>query len=324
MYLPPLGTRIEDLDTPALVVDAAVLERNIARMAAWSRQTGCAVRPHAKAHKTPLIARKQLEADAIGICCAKLGEAEAMVAGGVPSVLITSELVGAAKLSRLIALARHADVLVVVDDAANASELSRAATAAGLRLDVLVEVNVGQERCGVAPGAPAAALAATVAALPGLRFAGLQGYEGNLQHVRTIEERRARCLASITQLLESRRAVEARGLTVDICTTAGTGTHEIAGEQEGVTEVQPGSYIWMDADYLQVQGLRYEGGLTVLTTVISRQRSGAAIVDAGQKAISQDGQGGPQVKGAGLSYAPMGDEHGKLTGDALPSLGDVV
>jgi D-serine deaminase-like pyridoxal phosphate-dependent protein len=296
-------------------------------MAEWSRRTGCAVRPHAKAHKTPLIARKQLDAGAIGICCAKLGEAEAMVAGGVPSVLITSEVVGATKLSRLIALARHAEVLVVVDDAANAVELSRAATAAGLQLGVLVEVNVGQERCGVPPGEPAAALAATVADLPALRFAGLQGYEGNLQHVRTVEERRARCLASMALLLESRRAVEARGLSVGICTTAGTGTHEIAGEHEGVTEVQPGSYIWMDADYLQVRGLPYEGGLTVLTTVISRQRDGAAIVDAGQKAISQDGQGGPQVKRAGLSYAPMGDEHGKLTsatGDALPALGDVV
>ena len=327
MYLPPIGTRIEELDTPALVVDAAVLERNIARMAEWSRRTGCAVRPHAKAHKTPLIARKQLDAGAIGICCAKLGEAEAMVAGGVPSVLITSEVVGAAKLRRLTALARHAEVLVVVDDAANAGELSRAATAAGLQLGVLVEVNVGQERCGVPPGGPAAALAATVADLPGLRFAGLQGYEGNLQHVRTVEERRARCLASMAQLLESRRAVEARGLAVGICTTAGTGTHEIAGEHPGVTEVQPGSYIWMDADYLQVQGLPYQGGLTVLTTVISRQRAGAAIVDAGQKAISQDGQGGPQVVGGTLRYAPMGDEHGKLTsvsGDELPSLGDVV
>jgi D-serine deaminase-like pyridoxal phosphate-dependent protein len=125
-------------------------------------------------------------------------------------------------------------------------------------------------------------------------------------------------------LLESRRAVEARGLAVGICTTAGTGTHEIAGGHEGVTEVQPGSYIWMDADYMQVQGLPYEGGLSVLTTVISRQRAGAAIVDAGQKAISQDGQGGPQVAGGALGYAPMGDEHGRLTGDHLPALGDVV
>src|SRR5919199_1213046 len=211
MITAAIGTPLRELDTPALVVDADALERNIARMAEWSRRTGCAVRPHAKAHKTPLIARKQLDAGAIGICCTKLGEAEAMVAGGVPSVLITSEVVGAAKLRRLVAIARHADVLVVVDDATNAGELSRAVAAAGVEVGVLVEVNVGQERCGVAPGAPAAELAAAAAELPGLRFAGLQGYEGNLQHVRTTGERRARCLAALAQLLESRRAVEARG-----------------------------------------------------------------------------------------------------------------
>lgn len=320
----PLGAALGELDTPALVVDADALERNIARMAEWSRRTGCAVRPHAKAHKTPLIARKQLEAGAIGICCSKLGEAEAMVAGGVPDVLITSQVVGATKLARLIGLARHAWVMVVVDDAANAEELSRAARAAGVELRALVEVNVGQERCGVAPGAPAAELAERVARLEGLRFEGLQGYEGNLQHVRDPAERRARCLESMARLLESRRAVETRGLAVAVCTTAGTGTHEIAGVHEGVTEVQPGSYIWMDADYGQVQGLPYESGLTVLTSVISRQRPGAAIVDAGQKAVSMDGAVGTRVKGGALAYAPMGDEHGKLTGEPLPALGETV
>lgn len=321
---PPLGTPVRELDTPALLVDAEVLARNIARLAEWSRRTGRAVRPHAKAHKTPLIARKQIEAGAIGICCSKVGEAEAMVAGGVPDVLVTSEVVGPVKVARLVSLARHARVGVVVDDAENAELLSRAAAAAGVTLGVLVEVNVGQERCGVAPGAPAADLAAHLAGLPGLRFDGIQGYEGNLQHIRAPEERRERCLQSMARLLESRRAVEARGLTVTVCTTAGTGTHEVAGVHEGVTEVQPGSYIWMDADYGQVQGLPYESGLTVLSTVISRQRSGAAIVDAGQKAVSMDGQGGTRVKGGRLEYAPMGDEHGKLTGEALPALGDVV
>ena len=321
---PPLGTPVRELDTPALLVDVEALERNIARMADWSRRTGRAVRPHAKAHKTPLVARKQLEAGAIGICCSKVGEAEAMVAGGVPDVLVTSEVVGPTKIARLISLAHHATVRVVVDDAVNADLLSRAAAAAGVTLGVLVEVNVGQERCGVAPGAPAADLAGHLAKLPALRFDGIQGYEGNLQHIRTPEERRERCLQSMARLLDSRRAVESRGLTVTICTTAGTGTHEIAGLHEGVTEVQPGSYIWMDADYGQVQGLPYEGALTVLTSVISRQRPGAAIVDAGQKAVSMDGAGGTRVKGGKLAYAPMGDEHGKLTGDDLPALGEVV
>ncbi len=320
MPLVPIGTPLEELDTPALVVDVVGLERNIARMAEWSRRSGKAVRPHAKAHKTPLVARKQLDAGAVGICCSKLAEAEAMVQGGIDRVLVTSEVVGAPKVVRLVGLARHAEVMVVVDDAANAEELSAAAEAAGLRLGVIVEVNVGQDRCGVAPGAPAAALAERVARLPGLRFEGLQGYEGHLQHVYAAEERRARCLEAMSRLGDSREAVERAGLEVRVCTTAGTGTHEIAGTCDWVTEVQPGSYIWMDADYLRVEGTPYRSALAVLTGVVSRQRAGAAIVDAGTKSVSTDA-GPAAVKGGRLTYAPMGDEHGRLIGDDLPALG---
>jgi D-serine deaminase-like pyridoxal phosphate-dependent protein len=296
-------------------------------MAEWSRRVGVAVRPHAKAHKSPLVARKQIDRGAIGITCSKLGEAEVLVAGGVSNILISSELVGPVKIARLLSLARHAELLVVVDDPANAAELSAAASAAGLTLGVLVEVNVGQERCGVEPGAPAAELAARVAALPGLRFEGLQGYEGNLQHVRDPAERRQRCLVSMERLIASRRAVESRGLPIRIVSTAGTGTHAIAGEVEGVTEVQPGSYIWMDCDYLGVEGLPYEGGLTLLTAVVSRQRRGAAVVDAGWKSVTTE-SGLPIVKGdSALTYAPAGDEHGKLLCDdesRLPPLGAKV
>jgi 3-hydroxy-D-aspartate aldolase len=322
-----LGAAVADLDTPCLLVDLDALDRNLNRMADWSRRTGCAVRPHAKAHKSPLIARKQLDRGAIGITCSKLGEAEVLVGGGVSNILISSEIVGPAKIRRLVSLARHAELLVVVDDAANAADLSAAATAAGLTLAVLVEVNVGQERCGVEPGEPAAELAARVAALPGLRFEGLQGYEGNLQHVRDPAERRQRCLTSMERLIASRRAVESRGLPIRIVSTAGTGTHAIAGEIDGVTEVQPGSYIWMDCDYLGVEGLPYEGGLTLLTAVVSRQRRGAAVVDAGWKSISTEA-GLPIVKGeTPLTYAPAGDEHGKLLCDdeaRLPPLGAKV
>jgi D-serine deaminase-like pyridoxal phosphate-dependent protein len=322
-----LGAPVADLDTPCLLVDLDVLDRNLDCMADWSRRVGCAVRPHAKAHKSPLVARKQLDRGAIGITCSKLGEAEVLVAGGVSSILISSEIVGPAKIARLLSLVRHAELLVVVDDAANAAELSAAASAAGLTLGVLVEVNVGQERCGVEPGAPAAELAARVAAMPGLRFEGLQGYEGNLQHVRDPAERRQRCLASMERLIASRRAVEARDLPIRIVSTAGTGTHAIAGEVEGVTEVQPGSYIWMDCDYLGVEGLPYEGGLTLLTSVVSRQRRGAAVVDAGWKSITIE-SGLPVVKGdSALTYAPAGDEHGKLLSDdesRLPPLGAKV
>jgi D-serine deaminase-like pyridoxal phosphate-dependent protein len=324
MEVTPIGAPLGELDTPALVVDVAAMERNIARMAEWSRRSGRAVRPHAKAHKTPLIARKQLDAGAIGICCSKLGEAEAMVAGGVDRILVTSEVVGATKIARLISLAHHAHMSVVFDDPDNAFELSRAASAAGVTLGALVEVDVGQARCGVAPGAPAGELAARLADLPGLRFDGLQGYEGHLQHVRAVEERRQKCLEAMGRLLESRRAVEARGLAVEVCTTAGTGTHEVAGASEGVTEVQPGSYIWMDDDYLRVDGMPYEGALTVLATAISLRREGSAILDAGFKSISTDA-GLPVVKGRPeLVYSPAGDEHGRVSGSSLPALGDKI
>src|SRR2546421_8557256 len=167
MLSPWLGASLDDLDTPALLVDLDAFERNLDRMAEWSRRTGVAVRPHAKAHKSPLVARKQLDRGAVGITCSKLGEAEVLVAGGVSNILISSEIVGPAKIARLLSLVRHAELLVVVDDAANAGDLSAAASAAGLTLGVLVEVNVGQDRCGVEPGQPAAELAAHVAALSG-------------------------------------------------------------------------------------------------------------------------------------------------------------
>jgi D-serine deaminase-like pyridoxal phosphate-dependent protein len=317
-----IGTPVSELDTPALLVDLAAFERNLARMAEFSKLTGVAARPHVKSHKSPLVARKQRELGAIGVTCSKLGEAEVMVAGGITEgILVSSEVVGPQKIARLIALARQAGMIAVVDDAENAKELSEAATAASLVLDVLVEVNVGQERCGVLPGAPAAALASEVSRLPGLRFRGLQGYEGHLQSVRDLGERTARCNAAMAQLVDTRRLIESGGLGVEIVSTAGTGTHEIAAEHPGITEVQPGSYVWMDASYVRVEGTPFESALTVLVSVVSRQRPGQAIVDAGWKALSTDA-GNPSVKGrADLVYAPAGDEHGRITGDDLPGPG---
>lgn len=316
------GTPIDQIDTPALLVDAAGLERNLARMAEFSRRTGVAHRPHVKSHKSPLVAKRQLELGAIGVTCSKLGEAEVMADGGVTrGLLVSSEIVGPTKIARLIALARRAELIIVVDDVVNARELSAAAQGAGLTLDVLVEVNVGQERCGVLPGAPAAELAQAVAGLSGLRFRGLQGYEGHLQSVRDVAERTMRCNAAMAQLVDTRRLIELRGLTVEIVSTAGTGTHEIAAEHPGITEVQPGSYVWMDASYGRVEGTTFENALSVLVSVVSRQRPGQAIVDAGWKALSTDA-GNPSVKGRpDLAYTPAGDEHGRVTGDDLPELG---
>jgi D-serine deaminase-like pyridoxal phosphate-dependent protein len=321
-----IGAEIRELDTPVLLLDLDALQRNIARMAEFSKTTGCRVRPHVKSHKTPRVARMQIDAGAIGVTCAKLGEAEAMVAGGVTNILISTELVGESKLARLTSLARHANITTVFDNRAAAAAVSAAARGVDVTLGALVDVNVAQDRTGVDPGTPGADLAEHIAGLPNLRFEGLQGYEGNVQHVYDASERRRRCDEAMGKLLATRRAVEARGLPVRIVSTAGTGTCAFAAAHEGITEVQPGSYIFMDADYLAVGGLPFELSLTLLTTVISRPRRGVAIVDAGFKSISTDA-GLPKVRDADIVYKPHGDEHGRLESpddDALPPLGSVV
>jgi D-serine deaminase-like pyridoxal phosphate-dependent protein len=184
-----IGARVEDLDTPALLLDLDKVERNLATMARLFEGSSVRLRPHAKTHKVPILALRQLELGAIGICCAKLGEAEVLAAGGVSEVLVTTEVVGSTKVRRLLGLARQINVTTVVDDAGAAEQLSNAAVEVGLRLRCLVDLNVGQNRCGVEPGESALELARQVAHLPGLQLAGLQGYEGHLQHIVDAGER---------------------------------------------------------------------------------------------------------------------------------------
>ncbi len=185
------GNSVDDIDTPALVVDLDPFERNLDLMANAVRGAGVALRPHAKSHKCPDIARAQIERGAVGICCQKVGEADAFVTAGIRDVLVTNEIVGAAKLARLAALAHRANVGVLVDDAANVRHLGAAARAAGVTLDALVEIDVGAHRCGVLPGAPAVELAQAIARTPALRFRGIHAYHGAAQHLRAPEERRA-------------------------------------------------------------------------------------------------------------------------------------
>jgi D-serine deaminase-like pyridoxal phosphate-dependent protein len=297
-------------------VDLDALERNLDRMAAFAKRTGKRVRPHAKTHKSPLIGRMQLDRGAIGLCCAKLGEAEVLADAGVGPLLITTEIAGEPKVSRLVTLRKRADVMAAVDDMDVARALSDAMRAAGLVLDVLVDVNVGQERTGVAPDG-AAALAACVASLSGLRLRGIQAYEGHLQHVYGEAERRAKWRACADRMLAAREGIVARGLAVEIMSTAGTGTCAFAAELPEVTEVQAGSYPFMDCDYAKVEGLPYESSLTVLASAVSRQRADTAVIDAGWKAISTDA-GMPAVKGRPeLEYATKGDEHGGVRGARL-------
>ncbi len=293
-----VGDAVDDIDTPALVVDLDAFERNLDLMANAAHSAGVALRPHAKAHKCPDIADLQIERGAVGICCQKVGEAEAFVTAGVRDVLVTNEIVGAAKLARLAALAKDATIGVLVDDAANVRHLGAAVRAAGSTLDVLVEIDVGMKRCGVAPGAPAVALAESVARTPGLRFRGLHAYHGSAQHLRAPAERRE-TIASVARLArETKAAIEAAGIACPVVTGAGTGTWQLERDSGVFTELQPGSYAFMDADYhrnaLAPDEHHFEQSLYVLATVMSAPVRERAIVDAGFKAFAFD-SGLPQV-----------------------------
>ena len=206
-----IGMPLAEIDTPALLIDLDAFERNLQRMAAFAAKAGVRLRAHAKTHKSPIIAARQVALGAVGVCCQKVSEAEAMVEGGIGDVLVSNEVAGAAKLERLADLARRARIGVCVDDPANVAELEAAAARAGASLDVLVEIDVGAQRCGVAPGEPAARIAELVAAAPHLRFAGLQAYHGSAQHVRDAGERRDHIVRAVALVQETLRALRAWG-----------------------------------------------------------------------------------------------------------------
>jgi D-serine deaminase-like pyridoxal phosphate-dependent protein len=312
--VPKIGDVLDDVDTPALIVELDALERNVAAMAAAVEDRGVRLRPHAKSHKSPDIARRQLAAGAVGICCQKVGEAEAFVAAGVTDVLITNEIVGAAKLARLALLSRNARLGVLVDDRVNVGSLAAAMRAAGASIDVLVEVDVGAHRCGVLPGAPALELARAIADESGLRFAGLHAYQGAAQHLRRPAERRAAIARAAELAFETKALIEQAGIECD------SGIY---------TELQPGSYVFMDADYGRNERadgeIRFEQSLFVWTTVMSTPAPDRAIVDAGLKAFAVD-SGMPLVAHApGLELTKASDEHGVVRiapGATGPRLGE--
>lgn len=310
---------IGDVDTPALLLDFDKLERNLDKMAALARERGVALRPHSKTHKTPVIARLQIDRGAVGICCAKLGEAEVMVDDEIDDILVTTEIVGRPKIDRLVALAKRANIAIVVDDASIAGDISAACVHAGIKLRCFVDVNVGQNRTGVAPGEAAAGLAAAVAGEPGLIFAGLQGYEGHLQHLVHRAERQAASARAMHALVDTAERIEKRGLDVELITTGGTGTAPFAAARGYPVEIQPGSYTVMDVQYGATEDVEYEHALTVLTTVMSLHDH-RVIVDAGLKALSTDAAM-PKPVGIAGTYAPGGDEHGILTGLQRAHLG---
>jgi D-serine deaminase-like pyridoxal phosphate-dependent protein len=315
----PPATR-DEIPTPALLLDLDRFERNLQRMAEHARRAGKSLRPHAKTHRCPEIAHRQIAAGALGVACAKLGEAEVMAAAGVRGLLITTEIVSPAAVARLIALVRSApDTMVVVDNPENVTTLAPAAAAARVTVNVLVDVDVGTRRTGIAPGEPALALARAVAAQPSLRLRGLQGYAGHCAHVMGWAARREASHRALAPLMETRRLLEAAGLPVDIVAGGSTGTHDIDSELPGLTELQSGSYCVMDLEYRRIGGRQgpmltdFEMALTVVATVVSVPTAERAIVDAGLKAFSTDKPFPPEaVERPGLTYEFAGDEHGRL------------
>lgn len=328
--LPPAtaGMALADVDTPALLVDLDAFERNVQTMREAVRGSGVRLRPHGKSHKCPEIARRQLAAGAIGVCCQKVSEAEAFVDAGIRDVLIANEVVGPAKVRRVAQLARRARVAVCVDDARNVAELSNAANEMGVVIDVLVELDVGAGRCGVAPGEPAVTLCRAVKSAPYLHFAGLQAYHGAAQHVRDARERAAAIERAAALAKATRDALARYNIACETITGAGTGSflHEVSSKV--FNEIQPGSYVFMDADYARNDWTgfpRFEQSLHVLTTVMSTPVPGRIVCDAGLKASSTD-SGMPQVAGwPGLDYMKASDEHGVIhiaPGAKSPQLGD--
>lgn len=327
------GMPLADVDTPALIVDLDAFERNLAKMAGFVSKAGIKLRPHAKTHKSPIIGLKQMALGAVGLCCQKVSEAEVMVQGGIPDVYVSNEVVGARKLERLAGLARQARVMVAVDNEAAVAGLAEAARKARAEIRVLVEINVGANRCGVEPGAPAVALAQRIAREKGLKFAGLQAYQGRAQHLRTIEERRAAIAAAIEMSKRTVSELKQAGLGCEVVGGAGTGTFDLEAASGVYNELQAGSYCFMDADYARNRnpdGSRYdafEHALFVYATVMSMPVADRAVVDAGLKAIAFD-SGMPEVPGlAGALYERPSDEHGGLNLTACndrPKLGDKV
>jgi D-serine deaminase-like pyridoxal phosphate-dependent protein len=283
-----IGRPIQDLDTPVLLVDLDKLERNIARMRqVIITEAGIGWRPHTKAIKTPAIVHMLLQAGAHGVTCAKLGEAEVMAAAGIRDILIANQIVGNAKIARLVHLLRQADIMVAVDCEAQVRALDAAGQAARTRLRVVIEVNIAMNRAGVEPGESVVTLAEQVASCRGLQFAGLMAWEGGrLSELPDPEEKRKKIEAAVGLLTTSAERCRAAGLAVGIVSCGGTGTYWITARLPGVTEVQAGGGIFCDVHYRRDYGVPHEYALSILTTVVSRPTPTRIICDAGWKAMA--------------------------------------
>jgi D-serine deaminase-like pyridoxal phosphate-dependent protein len=323
-----------DIPTPALLLDLDRFEANVKTMVEECRRRGVGLRPHAKTHKCPEIARRLVAAGALGASVATVPEAEAMAAGGVKSVLLTSPILDPRKAARMAALASGgSDILVAVGHPRTAQLLAEAAAAGGVVLNALLDLDVGDGRFGIPPGDAALELARTIARSKSLRLRGVQAYSGLSSHVNGFEARERSSRAAMGQAVAMRERLEKAGLKTDILSGGSTGTYNIDSTIQGVTELQCGSFVFMDVGYRKIGGK--DGGatyadfapsLTVLTTVVSASHPEKVSIDAGIKAFSSDTTDTPDAKDRpGLHYRRFGDEFGLITADPgaeLPRLGD--
>jgi D-serine deaminase-like pyridoxal phosphate-dependent protein len=304
------GQALDALDSPQLLLDLDVMDANLRRMFDACARRDVAVRVHFKSLKCTGLARYVAAAGAQGFVCAKLNEAEALADAGITDLFIANQLVGPLKVRRAADLAKRAHLRVCVDDAQNVEDLARAAQAVGATIEVLVELDLGMNRCGVEPGGAALALARRIHACPGLRFVGLQGYQGHLQMLLSEEERRQKTEEGLDDLMATRDLIEEAGVPVAVVTGGGTGNWDMFSHFDGVTEIQPGSFVLMDCAYHNVRP-EFGCALSILCSVISR-RPEWYVLDAGSKAISRD-FGTPVVKGQPLHrVTKLAEEHTKV------------
>jgi D-serine deaminase-like pyridoxal phosphate-dependent protein len=340
-----VGQSVDSIDTPALVVDLDAVKRNLGRMAEFARKHNVRWRPHAKMHKSAALAKLQMQAGAVGVCVQKTAEAEAMVAGGLNNIYISNEVIAEHKLARVADLAHQVaaeggQLAIAVDSVEGVTRLGQAMNtargqhAAAAIIDVFVEIDVGQGRCGVPPGKGAVLLVHEIRKHPALRFAGLQAYHGKAQHFRTAQQRRDAIAIVVDDVVYTRKLIEADGIAVGLVTGAGTGSLACEAASGIYGELQAGSFMFMDADYAANERdpaqPQFEHALFVKTQVMS-SRDDHAVCDAGHKSHAID-SGMPKVHAvdadSGLDYGNGGDEHGILrptgAGTRVPSIGQVL
>jgi D-serine deaminase-like pyridoxal phosphate-dependent protein len=317
-------------------VNLDLFEANLKTMADHCRADGCGFRPHAKTHKCPEIAKRQVAAGAVGVCVATVPEAEAMVAAGIAGVLLTSPIVEPVKIGRTVELIRNGGkVMLAVGHAREAELLDEAAQAGRVQVDVLVDVDVGDRRTGIPPGQPALELARRIAKHTSLRIRGVQAYAGLASHVVGFEAREKTSREVMAKAVETREVLEQAGFDTRILSGGSTGTYNIDSAIRGVTELQVGSYVFMDVDYRRIGGKTnasvytdFQPSLTVLTTVVNATHPDRVSVDAGTKALDTTVPHKPEAKNwLGLTYNRGGDEFGILTPDPdsiLPCIGDRI